>query len=145
MAEPKAEGSGAKLSGLDALLIGLGRLALGQQPDKPAEVQSPVPAEPGAKSASAKPAPADLQAELPAVADAASQEFSGKLPGADEAARIAVRDVRRWGSQQVRSHRIAVKCPERVETSQASTKRSPKSLHWRPRNTMLDIIVRRSC
>ena len=74
------------MSGLDALLIGLGRLALGQ---KPAEPQPAGPVKPEAKSAPTLTPPPDLQAELPAVVDAAPQEFTGKLPGADEAARIA--------------------------------------------------------
>jgi hypothetical protein len=89
VAAPKAEETAAKMSGLDALLIGLGRLALGKQPDKPAEAQPAGPVKPEAESAPTKTPPPDLQAELPAVEDAAPQEFTGKLPGADEAARIA--------------------------------------------------------
>ncbi|MCU0502598.1 MAG: hypothetical protein MUC51_12700, partial [Anaerolineae bacterium] len=87
VAAPQAETKAPQqLSGLDALLIGLGRLAIGQ---KPAETPVPAPGESGAKRTPAAPPPPDLQAELPAVEDAAPQEFSGKLPGADEAARIA--------------------------------------------------------
>ena len=88
-ATPKAEANAPKLSGLDALLVGLGRLAIGQKPDKPADTLAPVPGKSDAKSAPAATPPPDLQAELPAVEDAAPQEFTGKLPGADEAARIA--------------------------------------------------------
>ena len=90
MAVPKAEADAPKLSGLDALLIGLGRLAIGQKPDKPVETPPPVPGKSEAKSAQAATPPPDLQAELPAVEDAAPQEFTGKLPGADDAARIVV-------------------------------------------------------
>ena len=89
MAAPKAEANAPKLSGLDALLVGLGRLAIGQKPDQPAETPAPVSGKSEAKSAPAATPPPDLQAELPAVEDAAPQEFTGKLPGADEAARIA--------------------------------------------------------
>ena len=89
----KAEVAPTKMSGLDALLIGLGRLAFGKQPDKPAEAQSPVPETAASVAAIAATdetftAP-DLEAELPAEADAAPQEFTGKLPGAEDAARIA--------------------------------------------------------
>jgi hypothetical protein len=86
VAAPKAEADAPKLSGLDALLIGLGRLALGQKPEKPAEAQPPVSDTAASVAAIAA---TDLDAELPADADAAPQEFTGKLPGADEAARIA--------------------------------------------------------
>ena len=93
VAAPKAEADAPKLSGLDALLIGLGRLALGQQPAKPAEAQPPVPDTAASVAAIVATdetlAAPDLDAELPADADAAPQEFTGKLPGADEAARIA--------------------------------------------------------
>ena len=75
------------------MLIGLGRLALGKQPAKPAEAQPPVPETAAsmaaiAATAETRTAP-DIEAELPADADAAPQEFTGKLPGADDAARIA--------------------------------------------------------
>ena len=57
VAAPKAEANTPKLSGLDALLIGLGRLALGKQPDKPAEAQPPVPE----TAASVAPSPRPLK------------------------------------------------------------------------------------
>jgi hypothetical protein len=64
-------------------------LAIGQKPDRPAETPPPMPGKSGAKSAPAATPPPDLQSELPAVEDAVPQEFTGKLPGADDAARIA--------------------------------------------------------
>ena len=62
---------------------------LARSPTSPPRHRPPCLANLEPRAAPAATPPPDLQAELPAVEDAAPQEFTGKLPGADDAARIA--------------------------------------------------------
>ncbi len=107
---PKVEVAGPavsapKLSGLEALVVGIGRLAFGGAPHEQPKTKAAQPSEaaqPPTAAAPAKIAADDLEAELPAIdADAEPKEaFGGKLPGLEEAARISSEIAATGGSGQ---------------------------------------------